>query len=192
MRPTPRDLMTWSFSAVIVSGRPASMVNSTSAGSMLKPLITAAISESSCSADSVVGVPPPTYTLSIAVPCCRASSAVKLISRRRLSKYLLISSSGATVDAKEQYSHLVGQNGIPMYSPALDEGSPSRTLSWYSMISLRRLILSAERRYLSERSTSMPDTDPASWSISYASFRGRTPVSVPHPGSMPVSSERSL
>lgn len=57
-RPTPCARRTRSFSAVIVSGRPASTVYSRRA-ERSNSRSSAAQSLSSCAAESVVGVPPP-------------------------------------------------------------------------------------------------------------------------------------
>ena len=58
IRPHPRRASTASFSAVMVSGRPASTVYSVQADRSMRSA-SSPMSRSSCPADRVVGVPPP-------------------------------------------------------------------------------------------------------------------------------------
>ena len=77
--PTPFFARDMSLSSVTVSGRPASTVNSL-AGERSKLSRTSFRSSSSCSAESVVGVPPPIYTVSMTSFFSRDACPAYLIS----------------------------------------------------------------------------------------------------------------
>ena len=82
----------------IVSGRPASTVNSRQVD-ISKLLFTVPSTVSSCSALRVVGVPPPKYTVSSLKPSLFAISAVRLISSHNSFVYGSISFSALSIDA---------------------------------------------------------------------------------------------
>ncbi len=81
----------------IVSGRPASTVNSRQV-SILKLSFTVLSTLSSCSALSVVGVPPPKYTVSSLRPSTEAISAVAFNSSHKRSTYGSISFFARSID----------------------------------------------------------------------------------------------
>ena len=60
----PRLLRHLSLLLVIVSGLPASIVNSIDAGSIANAYVSLSRRSSSCDVDSTEGVPPPMYALS--------------------------------------------------------------------------------------------------------------------------------
>ena len=75
MRPTPCSFRAASFSLVMVSGRPASTVNSPQREKSNTPFIFPHRT-ASCSAVRVVGVPPPMYTERRESPSSSATWAV--------------------------------------------------------------------------------------------------------------------
>ena len=85
-RVAPAARMARSLSMVTVSGRPASTVYSRK-WEKSKLLSTARNSVVSCSADRVVGVPPPKYTVSSRRPSALAISPVRAISCASSSTY---------------------------------------------------------------------------------------------------------
>ena len=105
-----------SLSLSIVSGLPASTVNSLHFV-ISKLLCTVSMSFSSCRALSVVGVPPPIYTLSSCKSHSFAIFAVYSISLQSSSRYGSINFCAFSIDCdtNEQYEHLDGQNGIDTY-----------------------------------------------------------------------------
>ena len=85
MRPTPPPRRTASFSSVTVSGRPASThISEQAPRSNSSP--SHEHSRPSCSGESVVGVPPPTYTARTLSPSPATVSAVASISRRSAAR----------------------------------------------------------------------------------------------------------
>ena len=114
IRVTPWRFMTSSLSNVVLSGLPASMANSLTCDRsndfsiMLQSL-------SICSADMDDGVPPPTYIDMSRFP--EYASATYAISFSTASRYAstLFLYTAIGYEVNEQYKHLVGQNGMPIY-----------------------------------------------------------------------------
>ncbi|MPN13332.1 hypothetical protein SDC9_160653 [bioreactor metagenome] len=113
-RVTPCVLSTAIFSSSTVSGRPASTVYS-SRCERSKLFSSSKSSASSCFAVSVVGVPPPMYTVLMLRPSERTSSAPERISANSAPRYGSISENDFSTDelTKLQYAQRVGQKGIP-------------------------------------------------------------------------------
>ena len=111
IRLTPASFKTRSFSRVMLSGRPASTVNSRSPAGVGFSI---SMSTFSSSAESAVGVPPPMYIVSSFFPA--KACFVKSSSFFRHPRYssALLCHFAIGLERNEQYAHLVGQNGIPM------------------------------------------------------------------------------
>ena len=85
IRSVPARRSTASRSSVMVSGRPASTVNSPQADRS-KARRRPDRARSSCSAVRVVGVPPPTYTARTRIPASAARAPDRAVSRDRVSR----------------------------------------------------------------------------------------------------------
>ena len=111
--PTPHFLSTASFSAVMVSGLPASTVTSRMPD-ISKLSFTVLKTLSSCCAVSTVGVPPPIYTVSRQSPSSSMSTAMSLSSPQSSSTYCGMSFAAFSTlwEVKVQYEHRLGQNGM--------------------------------------------------------------------------------
>ena len=114
IRVTPNSFSTRSLSAVMLSARPASTVNSFTCEKS-KVFRSRERSRSSWSGSSVVGVPPPMYTLSSTLS--RKASRTKSISFSIAVRYSSTRARHAEIgkEVKEQYRQVVGQKGIPTY-----------------------------------------------------------------------------
>lgn len=113
---TPRGRIAFSLSIVMVSGRPASTVNSRQV-LISNAQVMVSIKRANCSAESVVGVPPPIYTDSSRNPSSFTTSAVRTTSTHSNSRYCGMSFAvrSTVEDTKEQYEQRVGQNGMETY-----------------------------------------------------------------------------
>ena len=104
---------TSSFSLSILSGLPASTVNS-SRRDRSNLCSSADRSRSICIGSNVVGVPPPMYivfTYLSANSCAISSISFSSASRYRSTRFFHLDIGK---DVKEQYRHVLGQNGIPI------------------------------------------------------------------------------
>ena len=116
MRPQPMDAIVSSFSASSVSGRPPSTVYSTSSVKSIC-VRSASMSLRSCADESVVGVPPPIYTVSsrrrsfsaIAAMLCSSCSSLCRYGATRAPLFSVV------VETKLQYEQRDGQKGIEIY-----------------------------------------------------------------------------
>ena len=102
IRLPPPARMARSFSRVMVSGRPASTVNSVP-GARAKASFTLSSRAASWPASRVVGVPPPMYTARTVFPARRAAAPAASISVSRASRYWGISRlADPAAEMKEQ------------------------------------------------------------------------------------------
>ena len=141
---TPPCFASYNLSFVIVSGLPASRVNSFIFEKSKFSFNLSNIAFKWCGS-RVVGVPPPIYIFSTYAPILSITSAVLSISKSNLStnESIYFPLTRISVETNEQYKHLVGQNGMPIY--ILTEFSPissSKIFSFFATLYARSIFSS--------------------------------------------------
>ena len=182
---TPCVFMLRSLPSVMLSGRPASTVNSFDC-SIGRYFSVIAIKRSNCSSDNDVGVPPPTYTLTICLPASHSLHCV--ISFSKASRYASILSRylPAGKEEKEQYAQIVGQKGMPMYTFAhLSCCMPCVRENSFFATSIASFTLSSRQKYSSFKISRIAVSSCPCIISRSGIFAGRIPVRIPHGSSFP-------